>query len=78
MFRIKTTRLDVGSGNRFLSITWKNASDSDPREGWMLQPCWRVQRGWWKYDKAIAGPFRTKKIAQEVKNLFREHEEWWR
>ncbi len=60
----------------FLAINWKSKGEKDSREGWVLQPAWRVKRGWWKYKPPIAGPFRTKKIAQQVKKFFVENVEW--
>lgn len=39
--------------------------------GWYLQPCRRLQRGHWKYDKSIAGPFKTKALAETAKRNMR-------
>ena len=77
MFSVRVTRLDIGSGTPFLTITWKSKTELDPREGWMLQPCVRVRRGHWRCERPVAGPFTTKKSAQATKKYL-ESVDWRR
>jgi hypothetical protein len=48
----------------YVAITW-----NDKAKGWMLQMCHRMGRGYWTYDAPLAGPFRTKKMAQVAKKI---------
>ena len=52
----------------YIAVTFRNPSAANGMKGgWMLQPCHRVREGWWKYDRPIAGPFKTKREALEEK-----------
>lgn len=73
--RIKTTRLGVASGDHFLAVMRTYPTEKDPRSGWVLQPCVRVRRGSWHCERPIAGPFRTRKLANEAKK-FLESIDW--
>lgn len=50
----------------FLAVNWKGTKGK-PGCGWVVQPCYRVSRGHWKYYPPVAGPFKTKREATEMK-----------